>query len=200
MNSALVISRRLQSRTFATLTQNTSFKSCLVHRRSFNTVPSLPNTAQSLLYTAPLSKVVRNLKIFSISSLGLSLCLSPAILLIDSNLPLMAKYALVGIALSTSALSTALIHYFIGPYAIRATLTGPSADQCVDITHLSIFAREHHVLVPVDSLERIDGEGLRFFANVRSGQLGKLGKRVWYFHDQLNEPSIAQFWKVVDKA
>jgi len=68
------------------------------------------------VYNGPLTAAFRRLKLFSLGSFGLSLTLSPFIFLIESNLPLNARFALAGIALGTSGLSTGLVAWCARPY------------------------------------------------------------------------------------
>jgi len=68
------------------------------------------------VYQGPLTATFRRLKIFSLGSFGLSVTLSPFILLIESNLPMNARFALASIALGTSGLSTALVAWCAKPY------------------------------------------------------------------------------------
>jgi len=51
---------------------------------------------QSTIYVGPLATVAKRLKIFSISSLGLSGAISPFVFIIDVPVPVFAKAALVG--------------------------------------------------------------------------------------------------------
>lgn len=68
------------------------------------------------VYHGPLTAAFRRLKLFSLGSFGLATTLSPFILLIESNLPMNARWALASIALGTSGLSTSLVAWCAKPY------------------------------------------------------------------------------------
>ncbi|TFY81327.1 hypothetical protein EWM64_g2683, partial [Hericium alpestre] len=55
---------------------------------------SQPDADPLLIYTGPLTPTFKRLKIFSLSSLGLSFVLSPFIFIIESSLPLTARLGL----------------------------------------------------------------------------------------------------------
>ncbi|KAJ3513981.1 hypothetical protein NLJ89_g2636 [Agrocybe chaxingu] len=59
-------------------------------------------TEDSYVYHGPLATPFRRLKIFSLTSLGLSTTLSPFLFIIESNLPMSARLALASIALDGS--------------------------------------------------------------------------------------------------
>ncbi|KAA1470396.1 hypothetical protein DENSPDRAFT_836175 [Dentipellis sp. KUC8613] len=80
-----------------------------------------------LIYTGPLAPTFRRLKIFSLSSLGLSIALSPFIFLIQSSLPLSARLGLAGIAIGTSGVSTGLVSWCGRPYVTALRRLPPSA-------------------------------------------------------------------------
>jgi hypothetical protein len=69
-------------------------------------------------YRGPLAVTFRRLKIFSLSSLGLSFAMTPFIFIIESTLPLSARFALATIAVSTSGLSTLLVSWCGHPYVV----------------------------------------------------------------------------------
>lgn len=68
------------------------------------------------IYHGPLSATFKRLKIFSLSSLGLSITLAPFMFLVESSLPFPARIALASIAIGTSGLSTALVSWCGSPY------------------------------------------------------------------------------------
>lgn len=81
-------------------------------RRAFTTT----NSPQ--IYNGPLTTTFRRLKLFSLSSLGLSFGLAPFLFLLEtsSGLPTVARFALAGTALATSGVSTALVGWCGKPY------------------------------------------------------------------------------------
>jgi hypothetical protein len=70
----------------------------------------------ALVYHGPLTSTVRRLKIFSLSSLALSATLTPFMFVVESSLPLSARFALATTAIVTSAGSTALVAWCGSPY------------------------------------------------------------------------------------
>ncbi|KAI0042570.1 hypothetical protein FA95DRAFT_1564219 [Auriscalpium vulgare] len=96
-----------------------------------------PSTSQStpdsttdtnVLYSGPLTKTFRHLKLFSLTSLGLSCTLTPFLFVIPSGLPFSARAALAITALGTSGISTALVAWCGRPYvtAIRRLPAAPT--------------------------------------------------------------------------
>ncbi|TDL16120.1 hypothetical protein BD410DRAFT_777458 [Rickenella mellea] len=73
-------------------------------------------------YTGPLTKTFRNLKIFSLSSFGLATALTPFMFIIESSLPLGARFALAFTAMATSGVSTALVSWAGAPYVASLRL------------------------------------------------------------------------------
>lgn len=69
-------------------------------------------------YEGPLTATFRRLKIFSLSSLSLSVVMTPFIFLLEtsSGLPLAARFSLAGIALSTSGIASGLVAWCSRPY------------------------------------------------------------------------------------
>lgn len=68
------------------------------------------------VYHGPLAQTFRNVKIFSLTSLGLASCMTPLFFIIESALPTSAKVALATTALGTSGISTALVGWCGAPY------------------------------------------------------------------------------------
>lgn len=81
-------------------------------------IPSSQTISQDSVYHGPLSDTFRRLKIFSLSSLTLSFIFTPFLFIVESNasLPLIARFALAGIALSTRGISTFLVAWCGRPY------------------------------------------------------------------------------------
>jgi hypothetical protein len=93
--------------------------------------PSAVNTlerASGTSYTAPLAKTVRNIKFFSLSSLGISTLISPVFFIIESDLDMAVRAAMVGVAILTSGVSTAVVAYVLKPYVVAARVKGGSAN------------------------------------------------------------------------
>ena len=88
--------------------------------RNLSTSPSEPTSTPEVVYQGPLTNTFRRLKIFSLSSLTLSAALAPFMFVIEaSGIPLNARFALAGIAITTSGVSTALIAWCGRPYVIK---------------------------------------------------------------------------------
>lgn len=88
--------------------------------RNFSTSQSEPASTPEVVYQGPLTSTFRRLKIFSLSSLTLSAALAPFIFVIEaSGIPLSARFALAGVALTTSGVSTALIAWCGSPYVTK---------------------------------------------------------------------------------
>jgi hypothetical protein len=91
------------------------FARAQVSRRISTTPPSEPATPTPF-YHGPLARTFKRLKLFSLSSLGLSAALTPFIFVIDSSLPTPARIALALTAIGTSGSSTALVGWCGAPY------------------------------------------------------------------------------------
>jgi hypothetical protein len=91
-------------------------------------------------YAGPLSATFRRLKLFSLSSLTLSFTLTPFLFIVESALPLSARFALAGTALATSGISTALVSWAGKPYVTRLARLPDGAG--VDMRTLTLALRE----------------------------------------------------------
>jgi len=81
-----------------------------------NTPPVSSQPQAPVIYNGPLTATFRRLKVFSLASFGLSVTLAPFMFLVESNLPLSARFALASIATGTSGLSTFLVAWCAKPY------------------------------------------------------------------------------------
>jgi hypothetical protein len=59
----------------------------------------------------------------------------------------------------------------------------------LQFTHLNVFAMRKKYLAKLDDITEIDGQGLRFFANIKTGD------KVWYVNKS-REEDLA-FWKLL---
>ncbi|KAG2217866.1 hypothetical protein INT45_012781 [Circinella minor] len=153
------------------------------------------------IYTGPLSNVAKKLKIFSVTSLGLGTGISPFVFLIDVPVPFIAKAALVGAAVTTSAASTGLIQWVMSPYVTKISQTNDE----LTIHTLSFLARDHQTKVPIESL----GPASRIFTSLMvmdpskaSGQVnGKAAKpkSLFYVHPELCQEENSAIKAVIDK-
>ncbi len=127
------------------------FLSCTTRKQANSSTSSLDSSIQgskvtqdNFVYRGPLTKPFRNLKIFSLSSIGLTVSLSPVLFVIDSGLPMTARISLASIALGTSSLSTALIAFCAKPYVtsmrrFRPDRTGSA--EVIEMTTQSLFLK-----------------------------------------------------------
>lgn len=106
-------------------------------------------TVQDTVYHGPLTKTFRRLKIFSLSSLTLTFVMAPFIMVLEtsSRLPVVGRLILVGVALSTSGVSTALVAWCGRPYVttlrwIEPEALGAGSGRAVEMTTLTLALRE----------------------------------------------------------
>jgi hypothetical protein len=97
------------------------------------------------IYHGPLTTTFRRLKLFSLSSLGLSVGLAPFLFLLEtsSGLPVIARFALAGTALTTSGVSTALVGWCGKPYV--TTLEREGGGVAMTTLTLALKKRVTHV-------------------------------------------------------
>ena len=113
----------------------------LTQYRRLSTSPSNPTPAPEVAYRGPLTNTFRRLKIFSLSSLGLSAALAPFIFVIEaSGIPLSARFALAGVAMATSGVSTALVAWCGSPYVTK--LQRVEKDHALQMTTLTLGLRQ----------------------------------------------------------
>jgi len=98
---------------------NHYFRSLSSSSATSNSDASLPGSLANPTYNGPLAPTFRRLKIFSLSTLGLSTVISPFIFVIESSLPTTARIALASTALGTSAISTTLVNWVGKPYVAQ---------------------------------------------------------------------------------
>jgi hypothetical protein len=91
-------------------------------------------------YHGPLAVTFRRLKIFSLSSLGLSFAMTPFIFIIESTLPLSARFALATIAVSTSGLSTLLVSWCGHPYVVTLRHLKAAENHGVEGLEMTTFS------------------------------------------------------------
>ncbi|KAI9264788.1 hypothetical protein BY458DRAFT_556720 [Sporodiniella umbellata] len=149
------------------------------------------------IYTGPLANVAKKLKLFSITSLGLGVGISPCVFAIDVPVPFVAKAALVGAAVVTSAASTGLIQWVMSPYVTKITIPEPVAEgelpKELTIHSLSFTAKDHTTTVPVNSIEpasRIFTTWMITDPNQAVGHIGQKTakpKSLLYVHPELCE-------------
>lgn len=142
----LAVSRTWQS--FSTRGLSTSSSKQQIYADLSTSTANTPDTPRVIedpfVYNGPLTTAFRRLKIFSLSSIGLSTFLTPFLFVIESNLPMNARFALATLALGTSALSTSLVAWAAKPYVTtmrryRPDTTG-SAEE-VEMSTYTLFLR-----------------------------------------------------------
>ncbi|KAI9492014.1 hypothetical protein BDB00DRAFT_466108 [Zychaea mexicana] len=171
----------------------------LLHqRRLTHTAATTPNET---IYKGPLANVAKKLKLFSVTSLGLGTGISPFVFAIDVPVPFVAKAALVGAAVATSAASTGLIQWVMSPYVTKISQNGNE----LTLHTLSFWAKDHQTTVPIDSL----APATRIFTSLMltdpskataqvSGKPGK-PKTLFYVHPELCEEDGTAIKAVIDK-
>ncbi|KAI9227511.1 MAG: hypothetical protein DHS80DRAFT_1999, partial [Piptocephalis tieghemiana] len=150
------------------------------------------------IYMGPLAKTARYLKVFSVSSLSLTIGALPLIFLVDAELSMAFRMALAGGALFTSASSTFLIYYAMHPYVLRISLpevSPPKASEKADdyqavpltpdtqlaITTLTFWAKPMVTYLPIKALR----PSSRVFTSWKASgpQLGQSGKPLFIHPD-----------------
>ena len=117
------------------------FPTLLTQCRRLSTSPSEPTPTPEVVYQGPLTNTFRRLKIFSLSSLALSVGLAPFIFVIEaSGIPLGARFALAGVAMTTSGVSTGLVTWCGSPYVTK--LQRVEKDHALQMTTLTLGLRE----------------------------------------------------------
>ncbi|KAI8064441.1 hypothetical protein BC940DRAFT_335283, partial [Gongronella butleri] len=94
-----------------TISSNLTHRSVVLAAYSRRSLSTGTDSSEKTIYTGPLSNVAKKLKLFSVTSLGLGCGISPFVFIIDVPVPMIAKAALVGAAVATSAASTGLIQW-----------------------------------------------------------------------------------------
>jgi len=84
-----------------------------------NEKSKVPLKDDSIFYRGPLAGTFHSLKLFSLSSLGLCLSVSPFIYLVDGAMATSARHSLVALAIATSGLSTSLVGWIASPYVAQ---------------------------------------------------------------------------------
>jgi len=99
------------------------------------------------IYHGPLAPTFRRLKIFSLSSLALSVTLAPFMFLIESNLPTAARFALAITAVTTSGVSTALVAWCGKPYVTTLRRVKSSENDGIERLEMTTRTLGLHPLV-----------------------------------------------------
>ncbi|KAL1938561.1 hypothetical protein VTO73DRAFT_11584 [Trametes versicolor] len=98
-------------------------------------------------YHGPLATTFRRLKILSLSSLTLTFALTPFIFVLEttSSVPLAGRFALAGIAMATSSVSTALVAWCGRPYVatlrfleLERGAEAAAAERALEMTTLTL--------------------------------------------------------------
>ncbi|KAG7527946.1 hypothetical protein FFLO_06488 [Filobasidium floriforme] len=106
----------------------------------------IPQDAKTV-YEGPYSKTFKYLKLFSLSSLGLSAALSPFIFILESSLPTSGRIFLAVTAISTTTFSTYLISLFTGPYVNRIVRGAADAQYPFILSTTSMFLQERNTFI-----------------------------------------------------
>ena len=123
---------------------STSWRKCQSDSGSETLTKEQKLSEDNFVYHGPLAKSFRNLKIFSLSSVGLTLGLTPILFIVESGLPMPARISLAAIAIGTSGLSTALISWCAKPYVTtmrRFRLETSGSAELLEMTTQSLFLK-----------------------------------------------------------
>ncbi|RKP22839.1 hypothetical protein SYNPS1DRAFT_25248 [Syncephalis pseudoplumigaleata] len=117
-----------------------------------------------LIYIGHLARTARFLKLFSISSLGITLLGVPLIFFIKSGMSTEFRTALASAALITSLSSTGIIHYVLAPYVTQITLPHVSTEAAPE------------AIEPITEDTQLSIDTLTFFGqprrtHIRAGEL-----------------------------
>ncbi|RIA85180.1 hypothetical protein C1645_782480 [Glomus cerebriforme] len=174
------------------------------------------------VYSGPYSGTAKKLKIFSIISLISTIAISPIIMIVDAPIGLGARIVFIAMAISTSALSTGLIHLCFSPYVRNiyynplissnqlstSEISSPkiTAESFLTFETLTLFGRSNFTTLPLKSLE----PSFRFFTtwNVKKlyenelSAMSKKGKqlspkKLFYVHNELCDNKVMQ--EVINK-
>ncbi|KAI8975600.1 hypothetical protein BDF20DRAFT_836977 [Mycotypha africana] len=165
------------------------------------------------IYTGPLANVAKKLKLFSITSLGLGVGASPFIFAVDVPVPFVAKAALVGAAIATSAASTGLIQWVMSPYVTKITVssnelsaTEDTLPKKLNVHTLSFTAKEIITTVPVAAIQPATRIFTSWMINDPSAATARIGDKIvkprtlLYVHPEVCEDEEAGVIKnVVNK-
>jgi hypothetical protein len=153
----------------------------------YSTKPSVEQTNLRTIYEGPLTKTAKYLKVFSISSLVLTCSVAPLIFFIDAGLSTVVRTILFGagniyayyhvllilylfsnwtLALGTSGVSTALIHWCIFPYVTKIQVD-PSTLETKEKTDEPIPTQRQEV----GQNTKFNFETLSLFGGVKSHQV-----------------------------
>ena len=107
-----------------------------------NTLPASSQPQAPGIYNGPLTATFRRLKVFSLASFGLSVTLAPFMFLVESNLPLSARFALASIATGTSGLSTFLVAWCAKPYVTSLNrIISEDKTEILEMTTMTLTLR-----------------------------------------------------------
>lgn len=127
--------------------QARNFSFSCVHRsdtpnQTTNTPPLSSQPQAPGIYNGPLTATFRRLKVFSLASFGLSVTLAPFMFLVESNLPLSARFALASIATGTSGLSTFLVAWCAKPYVTSLNrMISDDKSELLEMTTMTLTLR-----------------------------------------------------------
>jgi hypothetical protein len=119
-----------------------TFSKSFQRSEELDPTPPTANSTTQAAYEGPLTSTFRRLKLFSLSSLGLTTALGPFIFIVESGLPYSARVALASMAFGTSWTSTAMVAWCGKPYVttlqrIKAEENGGSGG--LEMTTFTLF-------------------------------------------------------------
>lgn len=104
-------------------------------------------TGTGQLYHGPLAKTYRNLKIFSLTSLGLAASMTPFFFIVESTLPLSARVGLAGVVMGTGGISTALVGWCGSPYVSALRKVGDGDLEAVEMETTTLLLKRRFTTV-----------------------------------------------------
>ncbi|KAG4304209.1 hypothetical protein PORY_002390 [Pneumocystis oryctolagi] len=125
----------------------------------------------TITYSGYLTSSVKSIKLFSIGSLYLTYLVSPIILFANANIDFLVKFIMTTIAIGTTSLSTALIHFVLSPYVTKLHYS----NNKFQIETLSLLGKK--IIWTGDSKKLKENKTGRLFANIESVE----DKKRWFY-------------------
>ncbi|KAG4302352.1 hypothetical protein PCANB_001344 [Pneumocystis canis] len=141
---------------------------------------------QTLTYSGHLITSVKSIKIFSIGSLYLTYLISPIILFADAHIDFTIRLVMTIIALGTTSLSTALVHFVLSPYVMRAQYS----NNVFQIETLNLLGKK--TIWTGNAEELKENKTGRLFANIESIK----GKKRWFYMHR--DQQGLEFFKIIN--
>jgi len=109
----------------------------------------------AVAFEAPLGQALRRVKVLSVTSLGLALCSTPVLVLLDAGATAAGKAMLAGTLCAFGAFTTGMLHWFASPYVTHVTWQR-GADH-VTLGKLTFFGVPYTETLKVRLVEPVQG-------------------------------------------